>query len=87
MAELTLRFRYNPKTGKKELIIGYESELDALPHEHERDHRALAERLLGQPLGSDVDEVRVERVRKAETAPEPTADTPASERGKSGATG
>lgn len=63
MAEVTIRFRYNPATGKRELIIGYESESDALPHEHERDHRALAEQLLGQPIGDDT-VVRVERAAK-----------------------
>ncbi len=51
MAEVTIRFRHNPATGKRELIIGYESDSDALPHEHEKDHRALAEKLLGVPLG------------------------------------
>ncbi len=64
MAEVTIKFRYNPATGKRELIIGYESDDDALPHEHERDHRALAEKLLGQKLGDDVGEIVVERVRK-----------------------
>ena len=65
MAEVTIRFRHNPATGKRELIIGYESDGDALPHEHERDHRALAEQLLGVPLGDDVGEIRVERVQKS----------------------
>jgi hypothetical protein len=64
MAEVTIRFRHNPATGKRELIIGYESDSDALPHEHEKDHRALAEQLLGVPLGDDIEGVRVERVRK-----------------------
>ena len=64
MAEVTIRFRFNPATGQRELIIGYESDDDALPHEHERDHRALAEALLGQPLDDTVGAVRVERVRK-----------------------
>ncbi len=61
MAEVTIRFRHNPATGKRELIIGYESDSDALPHEHEKDHRALAEKLLGVPLGPDVEGVHVER--------------------------
>ncbi len=61
MAEVTIRFRHNPATGKRELIIGYESDSDALPHEHEKDHRALAEKLLGVSLGDDVEGVRVER--------------------------
>lgn len=61
MAEVTIRFRYNPSTGKRELLIEYESEEDMLPHEHERDHRALAEKLLGAPLADDIDGVRVQR--------------------------
>jgi hypothetical protein len=56
MAEVTIRFRFNRKTGQKDMVISYESEDDALPHEHERDHRALAEQLLGQKLDDDVGE-------------------------------
>ena len=74
MAEVTIRLRHNPRTGEREVVIHYESESDALPHEHERDHRALAEALLGQPLGDDIENVRVERVSKeaetSDTAPE-----------------
>jgi hypothetical protein len=62
MAELTIRFRHNPRTGKRDLIIGYESDQDALPHEHERDHRALVEALLGQTLTDGIGEIHVERV-------------------------
>lgn len=61
MAEVTIRLRHNPRTGERVLVIHYESEADALPHEHERDHRALAERLIGKPLGElNVDRVVVE---------------------------
>lgn len=61
MAEVTIRLRHNPRTGERVLVIHYESEADALPHEHERDHRALAERLIGRPLGElGVDRVLVE---------------------------
>jgi hypothetical protein len=76
MAEVTIRFRHNAATGKRELIIGYESDSDALPHEHEKDHRALAEQLLGVPLGDDVEGVRVERVQKDG---KPVEDEPARE--------
>ena len=70
MAEVTIRLRHNPRTGESEVVIHDESESDALPHEHERDHRALAEQLLGQPLGEllggmVVDRVIVERAPKA----------------------
>lgn len=75
MAEVTIRFRHDPATGKRELIIGYESDSDALPHEHERDHRALAEALLGHPIGADVG-VRVERANKdgSPIVPEPSPE-------------
>lgn len=69
MAELTIRFRHNSKTGKRELVISYESDSDALAHE--RDHRAMVERLLGVPLGDD--EIVVERVEEG-SAPEREAE-------------
>lgn len=63
MADVTIRFRHNPSTGKRELVINYESDDDALPHEHERDHRALVEKVLGRAL-TDEDKVIIERVSK-----------------------
>lgn len=86
MAEVTIRLRHNPRTGEREVVIHYESETDALPHEHERDHRALAEALLGQPLdgllgGVKVDRVIVERAPKAgEAAAEEAQRAPNAER-------
>ena len=86
MAEVTIRLRHNPRTGEREVVIHYESESDALPHEHERDHRALAEALLGQPLdnllgGVKVDRVIVERAPKtAEAAVEEPVASPVAER-------
>lgn len=63
MAEIIIRLRKNPESGKRELIIDYESDDDMLAHEHERDHRALAEKLLGQKLGVDIDGVHIRRVQ------------------------
>jgi hypothetical protein len=48
MAEITLRLRYNLQTGRKDLLIDYHSDDDALPIEHEQDHRAIVESLLGR---------------------------------------
>jgi hypothetical protein len=67
MAEVTLRLRHNPLTGQRELLIHYESEDDALPHEHERAHRALVEQILGRPIGED-ERVVVERSKPARPA-------------------
>lgn len=77
MAEVTIRLRHNPRTGEREVVIHYESDSDLLPHEHERDHRALAEALLGQPLGELLGGVEVDRVivERAPKAGEPAAAT------------
>jgi hypothetical protein len=78
VADVTIRFRHDKKTGKNEIVIGYESEDDALPHEHERDHRGWAEQLLGRKL-DEGEELIVERVTKRggtlapERETEPTA--------------
>ena len=48
MAEITLRLRFNLQTGRKDLLIDYHSDDDALPIEHEQDHRAIVESLLGK---------------------------------------
>lgn len=48
MAEITLRLKYNLQTGRKDLFIDYHSDDDALPIEHEQDHRAIVESLLGK---------------------------------------
>lgn len=64
MAEITLKLRRDPATGKREIVIHLESEADALPHEHERDHRALVEKLLGRPLTDEDGDIVVERITK-----------------------
>jgi hypothetical protein len=63
VSDITIRFRYNPRTGKRQMVVHYESEEDLLPHEHERDHRAMVEALIGRPIGQD-EEIVVERVEK-----------------------
>ena len=74
MAEVTIRFRHNAKTGKRELVIAYESDDDALAHEHERDHRALVEALLGVPVTADMGDIVVERVAKQGADDEPSQE-------------
>jgi hypothetical protein len=73
MAEITIRFRHNAATGKRELIVHLESDSDVLSHEHERDHRRLVEQLLGSPLDDNTDVV-IERTEKTPHAPVATAD-------------
>jgi hypothetical protein len=79
MAEITIRFRHNASTGKRELVVHLESDSDVLGHEHERDHRRLVEQLLGAPLDDDT-EVLVERTEQAAVATNETAETVAAAR-------
>ncbi|MGF1526925.1 MAG: hypothetical protein ACFCBW_09050, partial [Candidatus Competibacterales bacterium] len=46
MAELILQLRTDPTTGKKDLLVHYQSGGDRLPMEHEHDHRQWVERLV-----------------------------------------
>ncbi len=80
MAEITIKFRHNMKTGKKELVIHLESDSDVMSHEHEADHRRLVEALIGQKVDDDTDVV-VERIEKAATpATAPATLAPATQK-------
>jgi hypothetical protein len=58
MAELRIRLRRDPQTGKQDIVITLRSDDDALPHEHEQAHRGLVEKIVGQ---GNVGKVIVER--------------------------
>ena len=66
MAELTIRLRRDPVTGKQDIVITLRSDEDALPHEHEQMHRELVEKVIGK---ENVGKVIVER----EAGKEPTS--------------
>ena len=72
MAEMTIRLRCDPTTGKKDIIVSLRSDADALPHEHDQLHRQLVEKLIqGGLVGpSEVGQIIVEREQPAD---EPTA--------------
>ncbi len=81
MAEMTIRLRCDPATGKKDIIISLRSDEDALPLEHEQRHRALVEKLLGSGLvwASELGQVIVEREGSQESSTLPAsteAETP-----------
>ncbi|MEJ7604374.1 MAG: hypothetical protein WKG01_41320 [Kofleriaceae bacterium] len=52
MAELVLRLRVDPQTGKREVVVDYASDSDALPIEHEDEHRRLAGKVVEGGLAS-----------------------------------
>lgn len=73
-----IRFRWDVATGRQALVVEYDSAPDALPREHEQEHRALLEELRrrGVLAGADGAELPVERVYAA-APPAPAAAAPA----------
>lgn len=71
MARAKITYRYNPKTGKREMHIDYQSDSDADRIEHEQEHRALVKELVGDIGGGDG--VSVDR-GGGDGAPEPSAE-------------
>lgn len=83
MAELTIRLRRDPQSGKQDIVITLRSDEDALPHEHEQMHREMVEKIIGK---DKVGKVIVER----EDGQEPTSpigETTPPERPKQGQAG
>jgi hypothetical protein len=64
MAELTIRLRVDPATGKKNVVIQLDSDADALPLEHEEEHRGLVDKLIAGGLlkQSELGKIVVERL-------------------------
>ncbi len=75
MAELTIRLEVDPATGKKNVILEYASDADALPMEHEDEHRQLVDRLIegGIVKAGELGRVVVERASEQD-APQLEAD-------------
>ena len=77
MGEFTVRFKFDTTTGRKEIVVEYESDADQLPVEHEKKHRQIVERLLGEGIikPDETGNVKVERVKPQgkKNDPVPTA--------------
>jgi hypothetical protein len=82
MAEMTIRLRCDPETGKKDIIISLRSDADALPHEHEQQHRALVDKLLEKGIvkAAELGQVIVEREQKEQEPAKPAATKPQDQR-------
>jgi hypothetical protein len=75
MADLTLRLRVDPKTGRREIVIDYSSDSDALPFEHEEEHRQLAEKVVNGGLKNNP-KVEVSREEEAAATPDTATEQP-----------
>jgi hypothetical protein len=76
MADLTLRLRVDPTTGKREIVIDYISDSDALPMEHEEQHRELAEKVIEGGLRGNK-KVEVSREQDGQANEAPAGEVPA----------
>ncbi len=78
MGQIEIRFRMNMGTGKKDIFIEFESDEDAMRHEHERDHKKIVEQLIGQGLieAEEVGEIQVERARPGQPVDQPRETPP-----------
>ena len=72
MATATLRIVVDPATKKRTIVVSYTSDSDALPMEHEDEHRAIVEKLFEGGIAQHGDTVVVER-ESGERAPEELA--------------
>jgi hypothetical protein len=71
VAELTLRLRVDPATGRREVVVDYHSDSDALPIEHEDQHRQLAGKVVEGGLNGP--KVEVSREEEAPVTAPPTS--------------
>lgn len=74
MAELVLRLRTDPVTGKRMVVVDYASDSDALPIEHEEEHRRLANKVVDGGLANR--DVHVTREHQAPASDADTRDQP-----------
>ncbi len=81
MANVTIRLVVNKATGKKDVMISYASDADALPEEHEDAHRAVVEKLIegGALRAAELGQIVISRgtlspAREAEPAEEQAED-------------
>lgn len=83
MSEIEIRFRMNMKSGKKDIVIDVHGDEDLMRHEHEKKHRDIVERLVGEGVLSadEVGEVIVERSAPGQAiqSSEPPAAQPEAE--------
>ena len=80
MADVIIRLIVNKATGKKDVVISYVSDSDALPIEHEDEHRRVVDKLLekGALKAAELGEIVITREqaepRATERAEEPPAE-------------
>lgn len=75
MSEMVIRLQIDPETNKKNIVVTLHSDEDALPMEHEEQHRELVDKLVegGLLKQGEVGKVVVTREEKEKAPAEPTS--------------
>ena len=74
MANVIIKLMRDGKTGKRTVVVSYESDSDALPMEHEEEHRRLVNQLIEKGLAKAGDTIVVDRGAPSEPHGETTAE-------------
>jgi hypothetical protein len=84
--KITISYREGGADGKATLVIDVSADSGDLPHEHREDLREMASELLGVPLSSLPDDIKVELKRTgpphAHPHPHPHPEESTGDRGK-----
>lgn len=82
MAQMIISLRCDPVTGKKDILVKLHSDPDALPQEHEQQHRILVDKLIegGLVNANEVGKIVVERLDDAKAPAVPADNAPQAER-------
>jgi hypothetical protein len=82
MAQMIISLRCDPVTGKKDIVVKLHSDPDALPQEHEQQHRNLVDRLIegGVLKAAEVGKIVVERQDETAAPAPPVGNAPNVER-------
>jgi len=70
MASARIRLEVDAVTKKRTIVISYESDSDALPHEHEEAHRAIVDKLIERGVIEEGEPIRIEREGESNVARE-----------------
>ncbi len=74
LAQITIKLRFNQRTGKKDIVIEYESDADMTGWEHEKEHKRIVENLIGKGVleAEEFGEVIREKVKQPDSSPQET---------------
>ena len=78
MANVIIKLVRDGKTGKRTVVVSYESDADALPMEHEEEHRRLVNQLIEKGIAKAGDSIVVDRGQPSE----PTGETVGEQQGE-----